>query len=599
MVTDDVRLDGKKKILNDSLDAVKATLTQRRVFDVPLPTEANNDNLPGYSIPPRLRMNQLDICKTQKGITHLYLNENKISAQGVENIMLSTGQLQHFECDTMSLKVPPKAFPSWMARWSMMSGILGQAYLFRPMVASNLQVLRIHHSLVTNLPTLEADTLGAMTNIWLAETFLLPRADLVYPQVFVPDMNPRLRSLTLSHIPRYSTGPLIERLINFLKLASAQERAIQDTGLSRSRKPVTVSGLSHIRLEFDPDPRDEIVLSAINRQISLNLQDLDNLKVKEFSFFGESDRGRWESSTSPSSPSPLSHPTFPTRQPGTPSSATFSSAAAADAVKRHPNSRTATISSTRTTTRYEFMGQSDRLDSAASADPVPDPDPETTAATTTTTSSSPAESSSPTADTSTRPDLKGKGKAMPTEGRHVVPNHFRTGGSKNLFLKHPPADEMEFTAPLWTGPGPHDPPIHRTPATEKYAAYPWHELRRKPEVIPATPCHVAAGVPPGSYVSSRAWDSMFWDGLAGAPEEGGMRRPTAQDLGSMRPVLDAIKKYRKGTRAAYEEMTRRWLDQGNGGKEVPLGEPHWHWSGKLEVSTENTEGRWLDSRYWR
>ncbi|KAK3947100.1 hypothetical protein QBC32DRAFT_385789 [Pseudoneurospora amorphoporcata] len=244
----------RKRALDDSLEAViKAIgLQELHSFD--------------YVQPPFL------------GITHLYLNQNPILTADGFKLLIEFGfeQLQRFECDSMRFMTKKdmsryneyyhgsRAVPSSVSRskTQAISGILGLSHLFRPVFA-NLQILRIHHSLVTNLPSLVGfDDLSAMEKIWFAETFLLPRADLVFPNPFHPDMNPRLSSLTLTHIPRYSTGPLIERLKGLLKAAWFQEQTIAKLRAEYRRvqsryQPTLLPGLRKIFLEFDPDPRDK------------------------------------------------------------------------------------------------------------------------------------------------------------------------------------------------------------------------------------------------------------------------------------------------------------------------------------------------------
>ncbi|KAK1774570.1 hypothetical protein QBC45DRAFT_361611 [Copromyces sp. CBS 386.78] len=244
----------RKRALDDSLEAVIKAIGSQELhsFD--------------YFQPPFL------------GITHLYLNQNPMLTADGFKLLIEFGfeQLQRFECDSMLFMTDKdmsrydeyyhdsRAVPSSVSgsKTQAISGILGLSHLFRPVFA-NLQILRIHHSLVTNLPSLAGfDDLSAMEKIWFAETFLLPRADLVFPNPFHPDMNPRLSSLTLTHIPRYSTGPLIERLKGLLKAAWFQEQTIAKLRTEYRRvqsryQPPLLPGLRKIFLEFDPDPRDK------------------------------------------------------------------------------------------------------------------------------------------------------------------------------------------------------------------------------------------------------------------------------------------------------------------------------------------------------
>ncbi|KAK0704765.1 hypothetical protein B0H67DRAFT_498389 [Lasiosphaeris hirsuta] len=239
---------------------------------------------------------EYDDVTQSRNVTHLYMNSNRLSTWGVIYLIgLLPNRLEHFECDSMLLDITNDFFPRWLSKMSpSISGLVGAAHIFRPIYSLNLQKLRIHHSLVTQLLSIEAKGLTTMASLWLAETFLLPRTELAYPQTYVPDMNPRLRSLTLTKIPRYSSGPLIKKLTGFLKLASLQERAIQDVRAQTRHGPPVLPGLRHIRLEFEHDPS----------------QELDEMSGDgtQFSFFGDSG---WES---PLNTSWASAPTD-TRQP--------------------------------------------------------------------------------------------------------------------------------------------------------------------------------------------------------------------------------------------------------------------------------------------
>ncbi|EAA26554.1 hypothetical protein NCU03551 [Neurospora crassa OR74A] len=248
----------RRRVFDDSLDAViKAICLEKTVLSI--------YNLEIYQRP-------------HWGITHLYLNQNPmITAEGFKSFMeLGLEQLQRFECDSMLCMTEAdmsrfneyyhdsRAVPSSVSgcKTQALAGILGLSHLFRP-VFSNLQILRIHHSLVTNLPSLVGfDDLSALEKIWFAETFLLPRADLVFPNPFHPEMNPWLSSLTLTHIPRYSTGPLIERLKGLLKAAWFQEQTIAKLRAEYRRvqsrhPPPLLTGLRKIFLEFDTDLREK------------------------------------------------------------------------------------------------------------------------------------------------------------------------------------------------------------------------------------------------------------------------------------------------------------------------------------------------------
>jgi hypothetical protein len=513
------RLNGRVKIRLDSADAIKTMFSGNA----------------GSHGPPLEYVQGLDICRGHQGITHLYLNGNNISAGALAKmIRLSPGQLQHLECDSLSFKLPDVPAPSWLSK-ARLSGTLGWAHVFRPVFSANLQVLRIHHSLVTQLPSLEIDGLSPMANMWVAETRLLPRAELAYPEAFVPDMNPRLQLLVLAELPRYSTGPLIEKLINFLKLASIQERAIQDVKTAGRHGPATLTGLRHIRLEFQADPREELELGDSGGEFDIDAAAIMGESSKEFSFFGESS---WSSPPSTSKPS---------------SSTSTGAAAIPSPPVRHP------LPEPWNTTNQSARPGSPRPRSA-----------------------SPKTCTSPETD----PETQHK-------------SHTWTWHS------------TRFTVPIWIGPGAGQKSSHNhTPAVQEYMrllrAHP-QQLQSNP--VPASPCHVAAGVPAGEYVFSAAWEAILIPPLPSAPVttthdkvSGGSSsrndttppKPTRAELQGMRDVIAALKEYRAQTRRAYAEAWKQAREKGE--VEVRLEAPHFHWTGKLEVLVVED---YATSRFWR
>ncbi|EEU44112.1 uncharacterized protein NECHADRAFT_30392 [Fusarium vanettenii 77-13-4] len=219
--------------------------------------------------------------QSSRGLTHLNLTDNQISSLGIRKLLtLGRGHLQQFSCDSMPLVPPSKA----SARaWSRTAKLYGYLYVhtLRPVLSSNLRAVRLHHSVVTQIPTLEIDGLSTMARLYTAETSILPRSEKAFPQALVPDTNPRLTSLTLTRIPRRSCGPLISKLVNFLKLLSIQERIISDT--QSRRGPCTLVGLRHLRLEFEPDPFEE----GFSMAEDLDAEELLNSGDKGFSFFDD------------------------------------------------------------------------------------------------------------------------------------------------------------------------------------------------------------------------------------------------------------------------------------------------------------------------
>lgn len=233
-----------------------------------------------------------NMFRISRGITHISVSHNAVSAVGVERLLRdSNGQIERLSCDGIPL-LPATATALYSRFWpksARLDGCIGCAYAFRPVLSSNLRSLQIHHSFVTHVPMLYLDGFSASERYYLAETLILQRINQAYPQPFVPDMNPRLTSITLTGVPRRSTGPLIERIITFLKLLSIQERDIYDAkkqakSSSSWRQPDMLRGLRHLRLEFNPNPMDEETVSTTE---DVDATELLNSGEIPFSFFDD------------------------------------------------------------------------------------------------------------------------------------------------------------------------------------------------------------------------------------------------------------------------------------------------------------------------
>ncbi|KAM0285835.1 hypothetical protein ACHAQH_001298 [Verticillium albo-atrum] len=268
---DSVRSDGRAPPRSDAAASLKMILAGG--LDHPAPDDSE---LP-----------YLDVCLAPNGLTHLDLTGNRLTSFAVDKLLrMMPGQLETFACDAPLLQ--PHGV-SWSRAWpkgTKMYGILGSAHTFRPVFSSNLRVLRIHHSLVTQIPTLETTGMSTMARLWFAETIIRESSETAYPQALEPNMNPRLTSLTLTKIPRRSVGPLTSKLTHFLKLAALQEQAICDTNpcISRRRSPAVLRGIRHIRLEFEADPVEDPV--GWSNEDDLDANRLMDMGVEEgFSFF--------------------------------------------------------------------------------------------------------------------------------------------------------------------------------------------------------------------------------------------------------------------------------------------------------------------------
>lgn len=419
-----------------------------------------------------------DDIRSSTGITHIHFSDNMISAVGIEKLIrVSNGQLEEISCDTMPFLPLNAGYNKIWPRGASLRGIIGAAHLFRPVLSSNLRVLRIHHSFVTNMPSLQLDGLSTSSRLHIVENTIFPRVEEAYPQTFTPDMNPRLLSLTLTHIPRRSSGPLASKLISFLKLLSAQERAIQDVkrelSTSSWRAPGMLQGLRHLRLEFEPDPLQD-GFSALD---DLDAEELLSSGDRGFSFF-EDERVE----------------------------------------------RVVPQVEAKKTTSSGREGQ----DSSFSGD-------------------------------------------QSSQSGRDDDNEFTTfAGQWN---------GNTFQTPVWIG---------KSPASNTFLAdYRRLALSSLEGVGPATPAQVKAGAPAGSYVSHTAWR------LAIVPDH--ITPPATSDLSGMRDVLDDLREYRLSGRARYEGLQA----SSAAGESVSLGEPHYFWTGTLEVLREDPAARTRPSQYWR
>ncbi|KAI1769915.1 hypothetical protein F4818DRAFT_308488 [Hypoxylon cercidicola] len=438
-----VRPDGLAPVRHDDADMMKELLLDEVM--------KNHSVMHG---PPRLGSG---------GLTHLYLNGNKFTATGIERLIrTSRGRLEHFECDSC-LYDPSHPRIGADLKGLRVVGFFGSVPLFRPVVSSALRSLRVHHSLVTQVPSVSADGLSRTTAARLAEAQLYKNIQRIYPLALVPDTNPRITSLTLTNIPARSTGPIIEQLTRFLQLASAQQRAISNAkALFSGRSSSVLQGLRHIRFELEPDFSEGTDVISTSDEVDFDrlLDPADDDFAHDTSSFFDDDDGSF----------------------GITSRSTLS-----DRSRRvKPSNPVANIG------EYTHW-TSGRLKSF----PYSDVDSEYIT-------------------------------------QHADAAHSWTGNF--------------YSVPVWIGPG----VISPHAAVNEYM---WNvqdpDLRR--DIGPATPNHVATGVPPFSYIFYAAWDAMVLPkNIAQAAHSSGSA--------PFRDVGTAIKEYRLRTR----------------------GTEH-HWDGKLEL----------------
>lgn len=457
-----IRSDGTGPLRRDDASALKAMVLENAL------------SLAGRT--PRQLVHDLHVPRG--GITHLYLNRNGLTTDGIGRLLrVSSGRLEHFECDNCLLPSPLLS-PDEGWRELRAAGVLGLAHLVRPAFSSNLRSLRAHHSLVTQIPDLHAKGLPLATALRLSETVLFNNASRVYPLRFVPDMNPRIASLTLTYIPARSTGRVITQLTSFLDLASIQQVNLRNARRRMNgRHAAMLSGLRHIRLELDPDFSDDISLdSSTGRDIEYDkLLDPgdEDFGHSTFSFFEETKR-----------PTPnQSDTTF--RRPG------------GNERIRHNN-----------TAQFSHW-TSGRLKSPPYSD---------------------------------------------TESQFIT-YHEEASNSWTGNV---------YSVPVWIGPG----TIGPHAAVNEYM---WNlqDAKLRTSVGPATPSHVAAGVPPLTYIFYAAWDAMLFPKNIAVVTKNLSAEP-------LQDVAAAIKAYRVGTK----------------------GTPR-HWDGKIELVRTSRSSRYHASEYWR
>ncbi|KAI0901194.1 hypothetical protein F4806DRAFT_185316 [Annulohypoxylon nitens] len=388
------------------------------------------------------------------GLTHLYLNGNKFTVSGIERFLrTSRGRLEHFECDSC-LCVPIDS------KGMKITGFLGSAPLFRPLISSALRSLRIHHSLVTQVPSISIEGYSSASAARLAEEHLFRNIQRSYPLAFTPDTNPRITSLTLSKIPARSTGPVIDRLIQFLKFASEQQKAIRASKMlfSGRRRASVLRGLQHIRLELEPEFSERVDVISTSGDVDFDkLLDpgADDFDQDTTSYFGDED-------------------------------VTFG------ITSRRNKVQVKSVDSSTDTKDYAKW-TSGRLKSY------------------------------PYSDASTEYITQ-----------HVDATNSWTGNV--------------FSAPVWIGPG----TIIQNAAVNEYM---WNlqDSNLRTDIGPATPNHVAAGVPPLAYIFHAAWEAMI------IPKSNAIRE-AAKSSTRFRDVATAIKEYRIRTKCTAD-----------------------HWDGKLEL----------------
>jgi hypothetical protein len=188
-----------------------------------------------------------DPMRKSTGLTHLYISDNRFTSRGIRKLLQNTNRLQVLDVGTVrtspSLRYPiPHTTPYCQP---------DTAYLLHRKTGTRMETLRIHHSLITQTPTIVQGRLDlGYTPQHLAKAERFSEKE---PQGFNPLDNYRLTFLTLTDIPLKSTGSTIARLIDFLRLCAIQEQTLLTASQSSTRtrrSPRLLPGLRRLRLEF-------------------------------------------------------------------------------------------------------------------------------------------------------------------------------------------------------------------------------------------------------------------------------------------------------------------------------------------------------------
>ena len=236
--------------------------------------------------PSSLVLPERDPLRKSTGLTHLYLSSNRFTSKGIHKLLSSTNRLQVLDVGTV--KVNPNV--DYQLPHTTPFAQPNTARLLDRQTADRIENLRIHHSVVTCIPTIVQGRLEmgyTPQHLHKAEKF----GDLEFQSAaFNPLSNYRLSSLTLTDIPLRSTGPTITRLTTFLRLCAKQEATLLSASTSGPRKtrhsPRLLPGLRKLRLEFihERSGMDEVGPSVSGDQ------DADEFQAQsqgDFSFFAD------------------------------------------------------------------------------------------------------------------------------------------------------------------------------------------------------------------------------------------------------------------------------------------------------------------------
>jgi hypothetical protein len=231
-----------------------------------------------------------DSLMQQTGLTHLYLSNNRFTSHALEILLSGTNRLQLLDFGSAE---QPRHQVGSKYKSVLAYNQADTLKLLKPSISQRLESLRVHHSVVTLTPTIFAVGefyLSEARAIYVAEEeFAIRKVSFSPASDFLPELNPRIKSLTLTHVPRKSLGLVIDRLIKLLSLAAMQEVMIASASPPDARRGAQMlPGLRYLCLELAP-PAKVLKPSKDGPSVSGDV-DADTFMEesgKDFSFFDE------------------------------------------------------------------------------------------------------------------------------------------------------------------------------------------------------------------------------------------------------------------------------------------------------------------------
>lgn len=223
------------------------------------------------------------------GINTLYLSGNHLTAKALENMLLDgllslclldIGSVGEFDAQS---RVPESGMKYHLECQALCLPKLNALSIPR------VEVLRVHHSIVTLSPTVNSNGgrfISDHSLALLADRWALYKHNL---KPWEPDMMPRLHTLTLTSMPRKATRTFMSYLLTLLKKAALQEAAIAKVTSTNRHAPKMVSGLRILRLEFLPFDYDKPFELGGSISEDPDADEFYTQSSMDFSFFPDED----------------------------------------------------------------------------------------------------------------------------------------------------------------------------------------------------------------------------------------------------------------------------------------------------------------------